>query len=102
MGEDVPVMADVKTVVRHAIKAVDRHIASKRLAGGNIWRDYILEGTRRRVGEESTDILRNYTTLVNAVVAQRELLASYNIATTRMEEKERLRRTAHSVGLELP
>ncbi|CAH9137633.1 unnamed protein product [Cuscuta epithymum] len=105
-----------KEVYRNLVKAVKKHIGKEEHKAH--FTDFIKEEFRKSINTEAAaakkrisnnhqedrlKLAKDYTFLLNSVHHQKDLLFSYNIAVDRSDEmKKVLRKSAASVGLQLP
>ncbi|XP_077221224.1 uncharacterized protein LOC143854960 [Tasmannia lanceolata] len=95
-------------VYRNLLKAVGKHIGND--DNKRHFRDFIAQEFRKNLNLTDTTAIqhkiklaRDYTLLLTSVHHHQDLLFSYNIAVDRSDEvKKTLRKSAASVGLQLP
>ncbi|EFJ05907.1 hypothetical protein SELMODRAFT_431189 [Selaginella moellendorffii] len=94
----------VRSTYRHLLRVVKKHVSSEAH-----FKEFMAEEFRKNAALSPADaydklrLAKDYASLVASVHHHSDLLLSYNIAVDRSEEeKERLKDTAHRVGLQLP
>uniref|UniRef100_A0A0D6R9B3 Complex 1 LYR protein n=1 Tax=Araucaria cunninghamii TaxID=56994 RepID=A0A0D6R9B3_ARACU len=95
-------------IYRDLLRAVRRHIGSD--SSKSHFRDYVAAEFRKNMClqdpplvQQKMKLAQNYMLLLNSVHHHKDLLFSYNIAVDREDEmKLKLKRSASSVGLQLP
>ncbi|ONK61514.1 uncharacterized protein A4U43_C08F30720 [Asparagus officinalis] len=95
-------------VYRQILKAVDKHVGKD--GSRRHFRDFVIQEFRsnselsdRSAVRSKLNLASNYTYMLNSLHHHKELLFSYNIAIDRSDEvKKTLRKSAASVGLQLP
>mmetsp|Transcript_7166 Transcript_7166/g.14541 ORF Transcript_7166/g.14541 Transcript_7166/m.14541 type:complete len:108 (-) Transcript_7166:293-616(-) len=98
-------MAQPRAALRQLLRAIDATLPREN--GSNVWRDYVLTEFRKEMNADSAakgvKLMKDTTTLINAIKHQRELLFSYNISTSKADSGKKLvSNTAARVGLRVP